>query len=251
MERSEIRAQFAPRSDGPPDCAALHPGYEGNGHAVAQFSVSHTRLQSLWQVLQRAGWLKVLASCHSCASLLHCAVAWQTMSSEPQAAQTGVERAARLVDLPLDRLRPVLGDPVLSDPVLDDFERVHQLDASQHPVSIRELWESLLSKLANWLGRSIAKLRNTHVLNVVVTGGTQRRRLSSESGSLIHRTAPMTRRPVEIPTFGCRHARRPGIAAGPLRWKGNYFFLVRSVAADPVVDCWPGALSEWPFAAFF
>src|SRR5437763_17157466 len=34
--------------------------------------------------------------------------------------------------LPLDRLRPVLGGPVLTDPVLDDFERVHQLDASQH-----------------------------------------------------------------------------------------------------------------------
>jgi len=28
--------------------------------------------------------------------------------------------------------------------------------------------------------------------------------------------------------------------------KACYFFLVRSVAADPVVDRWPGALSEWP-----
>ena len=48
--------------------------------------------------------------------------------------------------LPLDRLRPVLWDPVLTAPILDDFERVHQLDASQHrPASIREFWESLLS----------------------------------------------------------------------------------------------------------
>jgi hypothetical protein len=39
----------------------------------------------------------------------------------------------------------------------------------------REFWESLRSKLANRLGRSIAKLRNTHVLNVIVTGGTQQR----------------------------------------------------------------------------
>jgi hypothetical protein len=30
-------------------------------------------------------------------------------------------------------------------------------------------------KLANRLGRSIAKLRNTHVLNVIVTSGTQKR----------------------------------------------------------------------------
>src|SRR5207253_5176428 len=64
---------------------------------LAQFSVSHTRLPSWLQVLQCAGWLKVLASCHSCASLLHCAVAWQMTSSEPQATQTGVERAARFV----------------------------------------------------------------------------------------------------------------------------------------------------------
>ena len=34
--------------------------------------------------------------------------------------------------LPLDRLRPILRDPVLTDSVLDDFERVHQLNASQH-----------------------------------------------------------------------------------------------------------------------
>ena len=63
---------------------------------MPQFSVCHTRLPSWLQVLQCAGWLNVLASCHSCASLLHCAVAWQMMSSEPQAAQTGVARAARL-----------------------------------------------------------------------------------------------------------------------------------------------------------
>jgi hypothetical protein len=59
------------------------------------------------------------------------------------------------------------------------------------PASIREFWESLLSKLANRLGRSIAKLRNTHVLNVIVTGGTQQR-LFHEGGPLMHRTAPMT-----------------------------------------------------------
>jgi len=77
--------------------------------------------------------------------------------------------------LPLDRLRPVLGHPVLGHPVLGNFERVDQLGQAQHRSSafIREFWDSLLSKLANQHGRSIAKLRNTHVLNVIVTSGTQ------------------------------------------------------------------------------
>jgi hypothetical protein len=60
------------------------------------------------------------------------------------------------------------------------------------PASIREVWESLLTKLANRLGRSIAKLRNTHVLNVIVTSGTQKW-LFREGGPLMHRTASMTR----------------------------------------------------------
>ena len=87
-------------------------------HEDIQFSVSHTRLPSCWQVLQCAGWLKVFASCHSCASLLHCAVAWQMMSSEPQATQTGVERAARFAAFRSSGGARVRGDPVLRDPVL-------------------------------------------------------------------------------------------------------------------------------------
>ena len=44
------------------------------------------------QLLQWAGWAKVLASSHSCFSLLHCAVAWEVISSEWQWEQTGVDR---------------------------------------------------------------------------------------------------------------------------------------------------------------
>src|SRR5205814_2263931 len=77
------------------------------------------------------------------------------------------------------------------------------------PVSIREFRDSLSSKLANRLGRSIAKLRNTHVLSVIVTSGTQRR-LFRERGILMHRTAPMKDR-----ACGHAHARRLGIDAGP------------------------------------
>lgn len=51
-------------------------------------TISHGPLQ--W--LQCAGWAKVLASSHSCFSLLHWAVAWEMMSSERQPAQMGVER---------------------------------------------------------------------------------------------------------------------------------------------------------------
>jgi hypothetical protein len=45
--------------------------------------------------LQSAGRPNVPVSCHSCDSLLHWIVAWQTTSSEPQFEHTGVERAAR------------------------------------------------------------------------------------------------------------------------------------------------------------
>src|ERR1700738_119994 len=45
--------------------------------------------------LQSAGCPNVPVSCHSCDSLLHWIVAWQTTSSEPQFEHTGVERAAR------------------------------------------------------------------------------------------------------------------------------------------------------------
>jgi len=45
--------------------------------------------------LQRAGFPNVPVSCHSCDSLLHWTVAWQTTSSEPQFEHTGVARAAR------------------------------------------------------------------------------------------------------------------------------------------------------------
>ena len=47
--------------------------------------------------LQSAGCPNVPVSCHSCDSLLHWIVAWQTTSSEPQFEHTGVERAARPV----------------------------------------------------------------------------------------------------------------------------------------------------------
>jgi hypothetical protein len=45
--------------------------------------------------LQSAGCANVPVSCHSCDSLLHWIVAWQTTSSEPQFEHTGVERAGR------------------------------------------------------------------------------------------------------------------------------------------------------------
>jgi hypothetical protein len=51
----------------------------------------------LLHLLQSAGCPNVPVSCHSCDSLLHWIVAWQTTSSEPQFEHTGVERAARLV----------------------------------------------------------------------------------------------------------------------------------------------------------
>jgi hypothetical protein len=47
--------------------------------------------------LQSAGCPNVPVSCHSCDSLLHWIVAWQTTSSEPQFEHTGVERARRPV----------------------------------------------------------------------------------------------------------------------------------------------------------
>jgi hypothetical protein len=58
-------------------------------------------------------------------------------------------------------------DPVLSDQILDDFERVHQLDASQHR-SASIFCESRFAsfKLANQPGRSIAKLRNPRDLTL-------------------------------------------------------------------------------------
>jgi hypothetical protein len=55
--------------------------------------MSHELLHSL----QIAGWPNVPVSCHSCDSLLHWIVAWQTTSSEPQFEHTGVERAGRPV----------------------------------------------------------------------------------------------------------------------------------------------------------
>ena len=60
-----------------------------------QFSGSHTRLHELLHALQWAGCPNVAVSCHSCASLLHCAVQRQTISSELQFEHTGVDRAAR------------------------------------------------------------------------------------------------------------------------------------------------------------
>lgn len=50
----------------------------------------------LLQRLQCAGWPKVLASSHSCDSLLHWAVACAMMSSDWQLEQTGVDRVARI-----------------------------------------------------------------------------------------------------------------------------------------------------------
>ena len=47
------------------------------------------------QRAQCAGWSKVLASSHSCDSLLHWAVACAMMSSDWQFEQTGVERVVR------------------------------------------------------------------------------------------------------------------------------------------------------------
>jgi hypothetical protein len=47
--------------------------------------------------LQWAGCPNVSVNCHSCASLLHCAVDLQTMSSELQFEHTGVDRAAAAV----------------------------------------------------------------------------------------------------------------------------------------------------------
>ena len=150
---------------------------------AAQFSVSHTRLPSWLQVLQCAGWLKVLASCHSCASLLHCAVAWQMMSSELQAAQTGVARAARFGDLQLDRLAiaAVRRTTVLRDPVLMISNGFISL-TRRSMVCIHSASSGFAScKLANRPGHSIAKLRNTHVLNVIVTSGTQKRLLAGKA----------------------------------------------------------------------
>jgi len=47
------------------------------------------------QRLQWAGWPNVLANCHSWDSLLHWATAWETISSERQSQQTGVDRVER------------------------------------------------------------------------------------------------------------------------------------------------------------
>jgi hypothetical protein len=49
------------------------------------------------QLRQCAGWSKVAANSQACDSLLHCAVACAMMSSDWQAAQTGVDRVAREV----------------------------------------------------------------------------------------------------------------------------------------------------------
>jgi hypothetical protein len=57
-----------------------------------QLSGDQTISHGLLQLLQWAGWAKVLASSHSCLSLLHWAVAWEMMSSEWHLAQTGVVR---------------------------------------------------------------------------------------------------------------------------------------------------------------
>jgi hypothetical protein len=65
--------------------------------SAPQFSGSHTMLHDVLHSLQWAGWSNVSVSCHSCASLLHCAVQRQTMSSERQFEHTGVDRAAATV----------------------------------------------------------------------------------------------------------------------------------------------------------
>ena len=49
-------------------------------------------LQALLHRLQCVGWSKVLANSHCCDSLLHCTGAWETMSSDWQLEQTGVDR---------------------------------------------------------------------------------------------------------------------------------------------------------------
>jgi hypothetical protein len=107
---------------------------------------------------------------------LRCGMADDVVGTTGSADRRGT--GSPIHDLPLDRLRPVLGDPVL-----DDFERVHQLNASQHRACIRVLGIAAL-KLANRLGRSIAKLRNTHVLNVIVTSGTQKRLFGEKKPSI-------------------------------------------------------------------
>jgi hypothetical protein len=76
----------------------------------------------------------------------------------------------------LDRRRAVLGDAILGATVLGRFKRVDQSEASQHRSCIHpRVLRISPFKLANRLGRSIAKLRNTHVLSVIVTSGTQKR----------------------------------------------------------------------------
>jgi hypothetical protein len=55
--------------------------------------MSHGPLHSL----QWSGCPNVSVSCHSCASLLHCAVDRQTISSELQFEHTGVDRVAPVV----------------------------------------------------------------------------------------------------------------------------------------------------------
>jgi hypothetical protein len=49
------------------------------------------------QLRQCAGWSKVAANSQACDSLLHCAVACAMMSSDLQAAHTGVDRVVREV----------------------------------------------------------------------------------------------------------------------------------------------------------
>jgi hypothetical protein len=58
-------------------------------------SGSQTMPHGQLQPLQCAGRSNVLASCHSCDSLLHCAVACEMTSSDWQLEQTGVDREAR------------------------------------------------------------------------------------------------------------------------------------------------------------
>ena len=54
----------------------------------------HTISQAPLQRLQCAGRSNVLASSHSCDSLLHCAVTCEMMSSDSQREHTGVDRTA-------------------------------------------------------------------------------------------------------------------------------------------------------------
>ena len=51
-------------------------------------------VHELRQLLQYAGWPNVSAICHSCASLLHCTTACETMSSDWHVEQIGVTRVA-------------------------------------------------------------------------------------------------------------------------------------------------------------